>query len=154
MNSEREGRSRSGLPAAAGVVVMLVVLMIVLGGGFLLTRQLLQAGIPTVTPEASSPDRVGGRSDQPAPATVAPPGALGGPTTSSESRAAPGVEPTRITMRDGQQPAAAESSTSGLANPPATSARGTVPRPAVASGLNESSSPAMSDPSTSLLDHG
>jgi hypothetical protein len=91
MNSEGPGRSRSGLSAPAGVVAMLAVVAIVLGAGFLLTRQLLQAGVSSTTTEASSPDRLLlGRSEPQAAATPTAPVAKGGSTASSEPAETPG----------------------------------------------------------------
>ena len=108
MNSEDPRGSRSGLSAAAGVVAMLAVVAIVLGAGFLLTRQLLQAGVSSTTTEASSPDRTAGSKR----ATSR------GHTDRSrgeeridrvlESAETPGVVPIRISAGDAQQPAAAE----------------------------------------------
>jgi hypothetical protein len=104
MNSEGAGGGRSGLSAAAGVVAMLAIIVIVLGGGFLLTRQLLQAGVSSSTTKASSQDRMRGRSEPQAAATLAAPATKGGSTASSESAETPGVVPIRISVRDEQQP--------------------------------------------------
>src|SRR2546423_6500800 len=116
MNSEDARGSPSGLSAAAGVVAMLAVVAIVLGAGFLLTRQLLQAGISSTTTEARSPDRTLGRTETQAAATPSAPVAKSGSTTSSESAERPGVVPVRISARDALQPAGAETGTSGSAN--------------------------------------
>src|SRR5438270_7651246 len=107
MNSEDARGSRSGLSAAAGVVAMLAVVAIVLGAGFLLTRQLLQVGVSSTTTEASSPDRLLGRSEPQAAVT---------PTAPSESAETPGVVPIRILVRDAQQPVATETGASGSAS--------------------------------------
>jgi hypothetical protein len=104
MNSEDARGSRSGLSAAAGVVAMLAVVAIVLGAGFLLTRQLLQAGVSSTITEASSPDRLRGRSEPQAAATPTAPVEKSGSTASSESAETPGVVPIRISVRDEQQP--------------------------------------------------
>src|SRR5260370_25884118 len=121
MNSEDARGSRSGLSAAAGVVAMLAVVAIVLGAGFLLTRQLLQVGVSSTTTEASSPDRLLGRSE-PQAATPTAPVAKSGSTASSEPAETPGVVPIRISVGHAQQPA--RTGTSGSTSPGLTPARG------------------------------
>src|SRR5437899_13008310 len=116
MNSEDARGSRSGLSAAAGVLAMLAVVAIVLGAGFLLARQLLQVGISSTTTEASSPDRLLGRSE-PQAATPTAPAAKSGSTASSERAETPGAVPVRISVGDAQEPAAAQTGTSGSASP-------------------------------------
>src|SRR5579859_4659990 len=152
MNSEGPGRSRSGLSAAAGVVAMLAVVAIVLGAGFLLTRQLLQAGVSSTTTEASSPDRLLGRSEPQAAATPTAPVAKGGSTASSEPAETPGVVPIRISVGDAQQSAAAETGTSGSASLGLTPARGSLSPPVGSDRARQSSAPDASVASTSLLD--
>jgi hypothetical protein len=151
MNSEDARGSRSGLSAAAGVVAMLAVVAIVLGAGFLLTRQLLQVGVSSTTTEASSPDRLLGRSE-PQAATPTAPVAKSGSTASSEPAETPGVVPIRISVVDAQQPAAAEAGTSGSASPGLTPARGSLSSAVASERARQSSAPDASVASTSLLD--
>src|SRR6266702_2437955 len=109
MNSENAGGSRSGLSAAAGVVAMLAVVAIVLGAGFLLTRQLLQAGVSSTTTDASSPEGPRGRSEPQAAATPTAPAAKSGSTASSEPAETPKLLPIiGISVDDAQQSAAAD----------------------------------------------
>src|SRR6266567_1082735 len=127
MNSEDARGSRSGLSAAAGVVAMLGVVAIVLGAGFLLTRQLLQGSVSSTTTEASSPDRLLGRSEPQAVATPTAPVAKSGSTASSEPAETPAVVPIRISVGGAQQSAAAETGTSGSASLGLTPVRGALP---------------------------
>src|SRR5438876_1189462 len=152
MNSEDARGSRSGLSAAAGVVAMLAVVAIVLGAGFLLTRQLVQAGVSSTTTEASTPERGLGRSEPQAAATLAAPVAKSGSTASSESAETPEVVPIRISVRDAQQPAAAETGTSGSASLGLTPVRGALPTAVASERAPQSSAPGTSDASTPLLD--
>src|SRR6266571_3746880 len=154
MNSEDARGSRSGLSAAAGVVAMLAVVAIVLGAGFLLTRQLLRAGVSSTTTEASSPDRMLGRSKPQAAATLTAPVAKSGSTASSESTETPGVVPIRISVGDAQQPAAEETGTSGSASIGLTPVRGALPTDAASERAPQSSAAGANDASTSLLDSG
>src|SRR5437879_11024745 len=152
MNSEDTRGSRSGLSAAAGVVAMLAVVALVLGTGFLLTRQVLQAGVSSTTTEASSPDRMLGRSEPQAAATPTAPVAKSGSTASSEPAETPEVVPIRISVRDVQQPAAAETATSGSASPGLTPAHGSLSTAVASERARQSSAPGTSDASTSLLE--
>ena len=152
MNSEGAGEGRSGLSAAAGVVAMLAVVAIVLGAGFLLTRQLLRAGVSSTTTEASSPDRMLGRSKPQAAATLTAPVAKSGSTASSESAETPGVVPIRISVGDAQQPATEGAGTSGSASLGLAPVRGALPTAVASDRAPQSSAPGTSDASTPLLD--
>jgi hypothetical protein len=152
MNSEDARGSRSGLSAAAGVVAMLAVVAIVLGAGFLLTRQLLQAGVSSTTTEASSPDRLLARSEPQATATLAAPVGKTGSTAASESAETPVVVPIRISVGDAQQSAAAETGTSGSTSPGLTPVRGALPTAVASERAPRSSAPSTSDANTSVLD--
>ena len=131
---------------------MLAVVAIVLGAGFLLTRQILQAGVSSTTTEARSPDRMLGRSQPQAAATPTAPVAKSGSTASSESAETPGVVPIRISVGDAQQPAAAETGTSGSASPGLTPARGALSTAVASERARQASAPGASVASTSLLD--
>jgi hypothetical protein len=153
MNSEDARGSRRGLSAAAGVVAMLAVVAIVLGAGFLLTRQLLQAGVSSTTTEASSPDRPRGRSEPQAAATPTAPAAKSGSTASSEPAETPGVLPIiRISVDDAQQSAAADTATSGSASLGLTPVRGALPTAAASGRAPQSSAPGTSEARAPLLD--
>src|SRR5437764_360335 len=152
MNSEDARGSRSALSAAAGVVAMLAVVAIVLGAGFLLTRQLLQAGVSSTTTEARSPDRLLGRSEPQAAATPTALVAKSGSTASSESAVTPGVVPIRISVGDPQQSAAAETGTSGSTSPGLTPARGALSTAVASERARQASAPGASVSSTSLPD--
>ena len=152
MNSEDARGSRSGLSAAAGVVAMLAVVAIVLGAGFLLTRQLLQAGVSSTATAASSSDRLLGRSEPQAAATPTAPAAKSGSTASSESAETPGVVPIRISVGDAQQSAAAETGTSRSASPGLTPARRSISTAVASEPAPQSRAPGTGDARTSLLD--
>jgi hypothetical protein len=156
MNSEGAGGTRNGLSAAAGVVAMLAVIAVVVGGGFLLTRQVIQTGISSTTPEVSSQDRVrrSGRSDQEAIAPVAAPEAKGGPPATTASREVPEAVGTIRPLRDDQQPAAAESgvSSSRVSSSRVIPASGALPGTVATERAKQATEAGTSDASTSLPD--
>ncbi len=132
---------------------MLAVIAVVVGGGFLLTRQLIQTGVSSTTPEASSQDRVRrGPGDQQAAAPVAAPGARVGPPATTESAEVPAAVSTMIPLRDEQQPAAAETGASGSTSHGLTPARGALSTAVASERARQLSTPGTSDASASVLD--